>query len=84
MRKPISFVGVPTRILERELERRNSIAYARNVNREMRGARELAVAQFKGTISEREAAKSGFLRCPIRFFLVFSLRAIRRSELHRQ
>ena len=30
------FVGIPTRALERELERRNSIAYARNVNLEYR------------------------------------------------
>ena len=35
-RKRYSFVGIPTRVLEKELERRGSLAYARNVNREYR------------------------------------------------
>lgn len=41
MTKPkFSFVGIPTRILEKELERRASLAYHRRVNAELKAARE--------------------------------------------
>lgn len=46
-KKTFSFVGIPTRIIERELERRNSLAYARNVNREMKDRRAAAPANEK-------------------------------------
>ena len=46
-KKTFSFVGIPTRIIERELERRNSLAYARNVNREMKLSRAAAPANEK-------------------------------------
>lgn len=46
-KKTLSFVGIPTRIIERELERRNSLAYARNVNREMKARRAAATASEK-------------------------------------
>jgi hypothetical protein len=36
-RKRYNLTGIPTRVLWRELERRDSIAYARNVNRAIRG-----------------------------------------------
>jgi len=38
-KRSYSLVGVPTRALWAELERRESLAYARNVNREMRARR---------------------------------------------
>lgn len=43
-RAKFDFRGVPTCVLLKELERRNSIAYARNVNREYRAIR----AQLRG------------------------------------
>ena len=36
MKKKISFVGIRTSVLQAELDRRNSLAYARNVGAELR------------------------------------------------
>ena len=45
-----SFKGVPTRVIEKELERRGSIAYQQNISREMRARR-----GFQSKREEREA-----------------------------
>ena len=46
-RKRPNWVGIPTKWLWDEIERRNSIAYARNVNAEYRARRAHAESQKK-------------------------------------